>query len=99
MPRAVPQHYYTAQHHLQPSSILLPFAGGVVAFGLARWFRLDERTKRTLVIEVVSKSPTLAYMLALRHFGVGAATVPAAAMVGLAVLGAGIAAVWGCTEI
>ncbi|CAJ1949177.1 unnamed protein product [Cylindrotheca closterium] len=56
--------------------------------------RITEAAKRALVVETLSKSPTLAYFLASRHFGTEAAAVPAAAMVTLAVLGALIASLW-----
>lgn len=56
--------------------------------------QIDEAAKRALVIETLSKSPTLAYFLASRHFGTKAAAVPAAAMVTLAVLGALVASLW-----
>mmetsp|Transcript_16364 Transcript_16364/g.20383 ORF Transcript_16364/g.20383 Transcript_16364/m.20383 type:complete len:434 (-) Transcript_16364:159-1460(-) len=81
------------------ASLLLPIVGGGVALGACRALRIGERAKRTLVVEVLSKSPTLAYVLALRHFGVRAAAVPAAAMVSLAVVGAGVAAVWGSRDV
>lgn len=63
---------------------------------------LNQATKRALVIETMSKSPTLAYFLASKHFGTRAAAVPAAAMVTLAVLGALVASLWStlspCTD-
>jgi BASS family bile acid:Na+ symporter len=74
------------------ASILLPVLGGFVASLIARG--LPERSKRTLVIEVLSKSPTLAYVLALKHFDAAAAAVPAAGMVSLAVVGALVASGW-----
>ena len=60
-------------------------------------------TKKTLVIETISKSPTLAYLLAVQHFDttsgrptttMPSSTLPGAAMVTLAVLGACVASVW-----
>ncbi|CAB9517723.1 Probable sodium/metabolite cotransporter BASS1, chloroplastic [Seminavis robusta] len=76
-------------------SCLLPVLGGAVTLGMARLLRLsNEASVRTLVIEVFSKSPTLAHVLALRHFGGAAAAIPAVAMVSLALLGALVAAVW-----
>ena len=53
-------------------------------------------TRRTLVVETLSKSPTLAYLLALRHFGddPSVARIPGAAMVTLAVVGALVASAW-----
>ena len=53
-----------------------------------------ETTKRALVIETLSKSPTLAYVLACQHFGQASGTVPAAATVTLAILGALVASLW-----
>jgi len=55
---------------------------------------MPERSKRALVIEVLSKSPTLAHVLALKHFGVEAALIPAVSMVSLAVVGALVASIW-----
>ena len=40
-------------------SVLLPIIGGAVALVLANMFKIDETSKRTLVIEVLSKSPTV----------------------------------------
>ena len=73
-------------------SCFLGIAGALVALGVANG--MEERTKRTLVVETLSKSPTLAYLLCLRHFGPQAALVPGGAMVTLAVLGALVASVW-----
>eukprot|EP00957_Ditylum_brightwellii_P198071 15090440-Ditylum_brightwellii.AAC.1 len=76
-------------------STLLPIVGGLASLAIARpILHLKEHVTRTLVVETLSKSPTLAYVLALRHFGAGAAIVPAAAMVTLAVVGAAVASVW-----
>ena len=55
---------------------------------------MKERTKRTLVVETLSKSPTLAYILALKHFDLSVALIPGAAMVTLAVVGALVASAW-----
>lgn len=74
------------------ASILLPLGGGAAAWLLTR--HLEDTTQRTVVVEVLSKSPTLAYVLALKHFNAAAATVPAAAMVSLAVVGAMVASLW-----
>ena len=74
------------------ASVLLPILGGLTVFISVK--SLPERSKRTLVIEVLSKSPTLAYVLALKHFDDTAATVPAAGMVSLAMLGALVASIW-----
>ena len=63
----------------------------------------DDNNKKTLVIETISKSPTLAYLLAVQHFDttsgrptttMPSSTLPGAAMVTLAVLGACVASVW-----
>ena len=84
-------------------SILLPILGGVIALKVAssrflvskqRRGELPETSKRALVIEVLSKSPTLAHVLALRHFGVEAAAIPAISMVSLALVGALVASLW-----
>ena len=74
------------------ASVLLPILGGLTVFISVK--SLPERSKRTLVIEVLSKSPTLAYVLALKHFDDTAATVPAAGMVSLAMVGALVASIW-----
>jgi BASS family bile acid:Na+ symporter len=50
--------------------------------------------RRTLVVETLSKSPTLAYVLALKHFKRSVASIPAAGMVSLAVIGALVASLW-----
>jgi len=55
---------------------------------------MEEMARRTLVVETLSKSPTLAYVLALKHFGRSAASIPAAGMVSLAVIGALVASLW-----
>jgi len=75
-------------------STLLPLAGGAVALAVAELRGMDKARKRTLVVEVLSKSPTVAYVLALKHFNAAAASVPAAGMVSLAVVGAAVASVW-----
>ena len=76
------------------AAVVLPALGGLVALAAARAARLPERAARTLTIETLVKSPTLAYVLAVKHFDAGAAAVPAAAMVSLAALGAGAASLW-----
>ena len=53
-----------------------------------------ERAARTVTIETMVKSPTLAYVLASKHFGPGVAAAPAASMVWLAAVGAGVAIAW-----
>jgi len=61
-------------------------------------FKIDETSKRTLVVEVLSKSPTVAYVIALKHFDKATAVVPSAGMVSLAVLGALVASLWSRRE-
>ena len=46
-------------------------------------------------METLSKSLTIAFVLAKQHFGEGAAAIPAAGMVSLAVAGATISLLWG----
>ena len=75
-------------------SCLLSCLGGAIALCVTNGLGVDERTKRTLVVETLSKSPTLAYVLALKHFDLSVASIPGAAMVTLAVLGALIASIW-----
>ena len=75
-------------------SVLLPVVGGAVALVLAKVLKIEEKSKRTLVVEVLSKSPTVAYVIALRHFDAATATVPSAGMVSLAILGALVASIW-----
>lgn len=55
---------------------------------------MDDASRRTLVVETLSKSPTLAYVLAKKHFGRYAAAIPASGMVSLAVVGAAVASTW-----
>ena len=74
------------------SSILLPLAGGAAALLVTQ--HLQPTQRRAVVIEVLSKSPTLAYVLARKHFSEAAASVPAAGMVTLAVVGAIVASLW-----
>lgn len=77
------------------ASVGLPLFGGALALLLANNNNsMPQSSKRTFCIEVLSKSPTLAHVLALQHFGASAAVIPAAAMVSLAVLGALVASVW-----
>ena len=56
------------------------------------------RVARTITVETMVKSPTLAYVLALKHFGARVAYGPAAGMVWIAVVGALVATAWGRTE-
>lgn len=85
---------------------LLPIIGGCVALILSYmklptsmrmkegFGNMTESSRRTLVVETLSKSPTLAYILARKHFGESAATIPAAGMISLAVVGAVVASLW-----
>ena len=77
------------------ASCLLPIVGGALAFALCSKSKMTEKKKRALVIETLSKSPTLAYVLAIKHFDAKTtAAIPAAAMVSLAVIGALVASIW-----
>ena len=76
-------------------SILLPIVGGAVALAAARLACLNERAVRTLVIETAIKSPTLAFVLAKKHFvDPATAAAPAASMIYLAAIGAAVASAW-----
>jgi BASS family bile acid:Na+ symporter len=83
-------------------SVVLPSCLLCLASGVVSWWFVNQRlkgpkeeaTKRALVIETLSKSPTLAYVLACQHFEPSAKAIPAAAMVTLAILGASIASLW-----
>ena len=85
---------YKAWKSAAACSVLLPLAGGSLALLVACMFGMDEPSKRTLVIEVLSKSPTVAYVLALKHFNTATASVPSAGMISLAILGALVASIW-----
>eukprot|EP00977_Amphora_coffeiformis_P027758 scaffold34639_cov206-Amphora_coffeaeformis.AAC.6 len=75
------------------ASILLPMAGG--AASLLVTLHLQPTQRRAVVMEVLSKSPTLAYVLSRKHFSDAAvSSVPAASMVTLAVIGALVASLW-----
>lgn len=77
------------------ASIFLPLGGGLVALATGSAMRLEERAVRTLTIETMIKSPTLAFVLAKKHFTDPAvAAVPAASMVWLAAIGAAVASGW-----
>jgi len=83
------------------ASYLLPILGGFASwaisslrFGGGTGLQMEETTRRTLVVETLSKSPTLAYVLAKKHFGAKAAAIPAAGMVSLAIVGAAISSLW-----
>jgi BASS family bile acid:Na+ symporter len=75
-------------------SCLLSVLGATIAWCVTSALKMDEQTKKTLVVETLSKSPTLAYVLAMKHFDLSAASIPAAAMVKLAVIGALVASIW-----
>jgi BASS family bile acid:Na+ symporter len=87
-------------------SCLLPVLGGAVSWLMISLIQQQskqeslprEKTKRTLVVETLSKSPTLAYVLAQKHFGQSAATIPAMSMVTLAVVGAVVASLWSIVD-
>ena len=83
-----------AAWRLHAGAVLLPFLAGAVALCLGRVSGLDERGVRTLTMETMVKSPTLAYVLASKHFGAEVAAAPAASMVWLAAVGAGVAIAW-----
>ena len=83
------------------ASYLFPIVGGVTAWlvsflkiGQTTQHDLEESSRRTLVIETLSKSPTLAYVLAKKHFGQMSAAIPAFGMVSLAIVGAAFATLW-----
>ena len=76
------------------AAILLPLGAAVAAYCLARVAKLDARSSKTVCIESLVKSPTIAFVLASKHLGAGAAGVPAAAMIWLAALGAAVAVGW-----
>jgi BASS family bile acid:Na+ symporter len=75
-------------------SCLLSVLGAIIAWCVTSALKMDEQTKKTLVVETLSKSPTLAYVLAMKHFDLSAASIPAAAMVTLAIIGALVASIW-----
>ena len=80
------------------ASCLLPIIGGGVALIFTHFTTMPESSKRALVIETLSKSPTLAYVLSRKHFGLQASAIPAAAMVSLAVIGALVASGWSALD-
>ena len=83
-----------AAWRLHAGALLLPGLAGAVALCLSRVSGVGERAARTVTIETMVKSPTLAYVLASKHFGPGVAAAPAASMVWLAAVGAGVAVAW-----
>jgi len=83
------------------ASVLLALATGGVALTCARAARLGERAARTITIEAAIKSPTLAFVLARKHFSAAPATTacPAASFVWLAAIGAAAASVWSAIPV
>lgn len=76
-------------------SYLLPLLGGFVSYlWLSVTSKSKSRSKRALVIETLSKSPTLAYVLAQKHFDSQTCAIPAMGMVSLAVIGSLVASLW-----
>ena len=77
-------------------SCLLPVFGCIIALLISHLRKdvMNETSRRAIVIETLSKSPTLAYVLARKHFGLSAATIPAAGMISLAVIGSVVASIW-----
>ena len=82
-------------NNLLLASYLLPVLGGFMAW-IVSFLKpsMAESSRRTLVVETLSKSPTLAYVLAQKHFAETSALIPAASMVSLAIVGAAVASVW-----
>ena len=80
------------------AAYLLPILGGAFAwifsFLKSNDRGMNEPSRRTLVVETLSKTPTLAYVLAKKHFSELSAAIPAAAMVSLAIVGAVVATLW-----
>jgi len=79
------------------ASCVLAILGGGMTLLLSSLIspnKLSKESRRMLVVETLSKSPTLAYVLAQKHFGSSAGAIPAAGMVTLAVIGATVAALW-----
>lgn len=80
------------------AAYLLPILGGAFAwifsFLKSNDRGMNEPSRRTLVVETLSKTPTLAYVLAKKHFSELSAAIPAAAMVSLAIVGAMVATLW-----
>jgi BASS family bile acid:Na+ symporter len=78
------------------ATVALPIFGAALCHWMVQRFfpAIPYPSRRALVIEVLSKSPTLAHVLAWKHFGSSAAVLPATAMVTLAVLGALLASLY-----
>jgi len=77
------------------ASYLLPLLGGFMAW-IVSFLKpsMAESSRRTLVVETLSKSPTLAYVLSQKHFAEASAAIPAASMVSLAIIGAAVSTFW-----
>jgi len=75
--------------------ICMPLLAAALALELAKASGLCGAVPRTVAIETLVKSPTLAAVLAREHLGPAAAAVPAAGMIWLAIVGAVVAAGWG----
>ena len=75
--------------------ICMPLVAAALALALAKTSGLRGAAPRTVAIETLVKSPTLAAVLAREHLGTNAAAVPAAGMIWLAVVGAVVAYGWG----
>lgn len=75
--------------------IITPLVACAAAARISSACGLSGVAVRTVAIETLVKSPTVAYVLAITHFGAAAAVPPAVAMVWLAALGAAVAFAWG----
>ena len=75
--------------------IVMPLLAAALALALAKTSGLRGAAPRTVAIETLVKSPTLAAVLAREHLSSSAAAVPAAGMIWLAIVGAAVAAGWG----
>ncbi|KAA8496145.1 putative sodium/metabolite cotransporter BASS2, chloroplastic [Porphyridium purpureum] len=80
------------------SSVLLPvlllhFCGGLAGYGVAKLFKQNEATSRTLAIETAFKSPALSFVLAKAHFSEVVAVASAVSIFVLAPLVASFASV------
>ena len=73
----------------------MPLLAAALALALSKTSGLRGAAPRTVAIETLVKSPTLAAVLAREHLGAAAAAVPAAGMIWLAVVGAVVAYGWG----
>lgn len=92
--------FVTGGSNVMLASYLLPILGAIFAWAVSflklgqTGKEIEEPARRTLVVETLSKSPTLAYVLAKKHFGETSASIPAAGMVSLAIVGAAVATIW-----